>query len=197
MSRTPDQIHAGLLALQPSGWALPDDPDTYYAATFRPMAEEYALIEQAMESFEAEIDPATAVRLLPDYLRVLGPDPYGRDDLVLSEAQQQQIAHQRWVDAPVICAGYFIAAAAALGETITITEYPLPVCGGAVCGDVLSPAGSQLVFTVTLPADTVWDPRCGATVCGDSLGSFTPSLIEGFIRARAPLWTQPVFSYTG
>lgn len=199
MSRTPAQVQTEILALQPDGWAFPNDPDTYHAATLLALATEISSIEASMESFQTDLDPGTAQQLLPDYLRVLGPDPYGRDVSALSESQQQIIAHQRWVDAPIICPGFFIAMAAALGDTITIEEFELPVCGDGVtvCGDVLTPWGIQVTPLITLPATDVFDPVCGDTVCGDALGSFTPSLVAGVIEDRVPLWVHPVFSYTG
>jgi len=197
MSRTPGQVQTELLTLLPDGFAWPDgNPNTYLAARLLPMANEWSLIERSMEAFEDELDPGMAQYLLPDYLRVLGPDPYGRDLLTLSSEQISLLAHQRWVDAPIICAGYFIRAAAELGITITIEEFPLPVCGEAVCGDVLMPWLQQCEFLVTLPTNNVWDAICGATVCGDTLGGFTPSEIENFITDKAPLFSRAVFSYT-
>ncbi len=195
MSRAPDQVHMDLLARLPDGFAFPNDLNTYVAARLRPVAEEWSRIEQAMESFEEELDPGTAINLLPDYLRVLGPDPYGRDELTLSLEQQSILAHQRWVDAPIICPGYFVRVAADLGITITIEEFELPVCGEAHCGDELRAWLSQCVYLVTLPSDDVWDAICGASVCGDTLGGFTPSVLEPFIQDRTPLYTRPVFAY--
>jgi len=197
MSRTPIQIQAEMLALQPMGWALPSDPDTYWGARLLAVANEWSLIEAQMESFEQELDPGTAVNLLADYQRVLGPDPYGWDTLPLSSAQQAQLLHNRWVDAPIVCAGYFIAVAASIGVTITIEEFPLPVCGEAVCGDTLLPWPQHLVFLVTLPTDDSWDAICGDTVCGDTLGGFAANVLQPFITAKAPLWTRAVFNYTG
>ncbi len=195
--RSPAQVRIELLQLLPDGFAWPNgDPDTYVAARLLPVANEWSLVEQSMEAFENELDPGTAQYLLPDYLRVLGPDPWGRDELPLSSAQRSILAHQRWVDAPIICAGYFIQSAAELGITISIEEFPLPVCGEAVCGDVLMPSPQHCVFKVTLPTDDSWEAICGSTACGDRLGGFTPSVLETFIADKAPLFTRPVFSYT-
>jgi uncharacterized protein YmfQ (DUF2313 family) len=196
MSRTEAQAQEGVLALLPDGWTFSRDVDDYPAALELAVANEWSLVEETMESFEPELDPGTAQHLLPDYLQVLGPDPYGREDLTLSSALQSLLAHQRWVDAPIICPGYFVESAAELGLSITITEYPLPVVGGAVCGARLRPWLSQCSFLVTLPTDDSWQAICGDCVCGDTLGGFTPSLLENFIRAKAPLYTRPVFDYT-
>jgi uncharacterized protein YmfQ (DUF2313 family) len=196
MSRTAAQAQEGVLSLVPDGFVFSRDVDDYEAALELATAKEWSLVEQTMESFEDEIDPGTAEHLLPDYLRVLGPDPYGRDELTLSSALRSLLAHQRWVDAPIICPGYFVQSAAELGIAITITEYELPVCGEAVCGDTLMPWLQQCVFLVTLPTDLVWDATCGDCVCGDTMGGFTPSVLENFITQKAPLYTRPVFNYT-
>lgn len=197
MSRTPQQAQAGVMSLMPGGWAFQVDVDSYDGAWALGLGNELSLIEASMESFETELDPGTAVNLLPDYLRVLGPDPYGRDLLAFSEATQALLAHQRWVDAPIICAGYFIDSAADLGIAITIDEFPLPVCGEAVCGDTLLPWLEHCKFLVSLPTNLVWDAICGEAICGDTLGGFTPSVLENFITQKSPLFSRAVFSYTG
>jgi uncharacterized protein YmfQ (DUF2313 family) len=197
MSRTAAQAQAGVLALYPDGWVFSRDGDDYPAALELPTGAEWSLVEQTMESFEQELDPGTAQHLLPDYLEVLGPDPYGRDLLTFSEVQQSLLAHQRWVDAPTICAGYFIDSAAALGITITIDEFPRVPCGVFKAGNTLRPTPQHCVFRVNLPTNLVWHAKSGSFKCGNALGGFTPSLLENFIRDKAPLFTRPVFSYTG
>jgi len=197
MSRTPAQVQAELLALLPDGFTWPEgDPNTYIAARLLPMANEWSLVEQSMEVFEGELDPGTAQYLLPDYLRVLGPSPYGWDDLTLSSAQQSLLALQRWVDAPIICAGYFVSMAGSIGITITITEYPRTPSGRLKCGTVPIPSPQHCVFKVSLPTNNVWQTKCGAMKCGTQASGYTPSVLEPFIRAKAPLFTRPVFSYT-
>lgn len=198
MSRTAAQVQAELLALLPDGFAWPEgDVNTYMAARLLPMANEWSLVEQSMEQFEGELDPGTAQYLLPDYLRVLG-SPYGWDTLPLSSSQVSALAHQQWVDAPIICAGYFIGVAASIGITISIEEFPRSACGITRCGtQPLTPSPQHCVFKVTLPTVDSWTSRCGAARCGaDQISGYTPSVLEPFIRAKAPLFTKPVFSYT-
>ncbi len=197
MSRTPAQVQAELLALLPDGFTWPDgDPNTYIAARLLPMGNEWSLVEQSMEGFEGELDPGTAQYLLSDYLRVLGPDPYGWDELTLSSAQVSLLAHQRWVDATIICAGYFISTAANLGITITITEYPRTPSAVLKCGAVPVPSPQHCVFKVSLPTNEIWQAVCGAMKCGTQASGYSPSVLEPFIRTQAPLFTRPVFDYT-
>lgn len=185
-----------LLALPPDGWALPHEPDSYFAARMRPIAVEFSLVEAQMEAFQQDLDPGTAQYLLPDYLRVEGPDPYGWNALTLSTTQVAALAHARWVDAPKICAGYFIAVAASIGITITIQEFPRSACNRSRCGaSQLTPTPQHCVFLVSLPTNDSWISQCGTAKCGDQLSGFQPSVLETFIRKRAPLFTRPAFSY--
>lgn len=195
MSRTAAAIQGELLALPPMGWALPRDPDTYWGARLLAVANEWSLVEAQMESFEQELDPGTAVNLLADYQRVLGPDPYGRDLLPLTDSQKSLLMHIRWVDAPIICAGYFVSVAADIGITMTILENPLTVCGGSVCGTALVPWLQHCAFSVSLPDPSTWTAFLGVQVCGQVLGNDARSPMEAMIRDRAPLFSRPAFFY--
>ena len=195
MSRTPNQVQDGLFATMMTGWAIPTERDTFGGARYRPMAEEWAAIEASAESMLPEADPAYAVNLLSDYEHVLGPDPCGRDLLALSDGDRRAVASQRWTRVGNLCAGYFVAAGAALGVTLTIQEFPMSECGVGVCGDELVAWPAHCEFLVTLPATRSWDSICGEAVCGEPMGGFTPNLMECVIRNEAPLFSRPFFSY--
>lgn len=196
MSRSPADVLAEILADLPSGWALDHREDGYTAAWLQPLASEISLVEAAMEELTVEVDPRAATYLLPDYQRVLGPDPAGRDALAVTWADQATLAFQRWTAGGDVCAGYFIAQAAAMGETITITENVQSLCGRAVCGSELVPVGQNFAFLVSLPSQRGSYAICGEASCGNSsLGSITPDLAAALISYEAPLHTRPVFSY--
>ncbi len=195
MSRTADQVAEGLRALRPLGFASAADPDTYVAAHDRATAEEWARLETSAEALLAEIDLRQAVYLLPDYERVLGPDPCGRDQLALTDADRRTLAYQRWTRAATVCAGYFEGMAAELGIALTVQEFPLSYCDTSVCGDELVPWPRHCDFLVTLPATRTWDAICGDAVAADPLGGFTGNLMECVIRAESPLHAAPYFSY--
>lgn len=199
MSRTADQVADALRQERPGGWAMPSDPDSFNAAHDRATAEEVARIEASAEAMLPEVDPREALNLLRDYERVLGPDPCGRDLLVLTDEQRRGLVYQRWTGAPTVCAGYFVAAGAALGITITVTEFPLTACGAAVCdpGAEMVPSPRHTEFLVTLPATNAWDAICGEAACGDALGGFTGNLMECVISRETPLYARAHFNYTG
>lgn len=196
--RTPQQVQAEILGNIPTGFAWPDgDPDTYSAARWMGLADALSQVEGSMEAMLPETDPRSAVALLPDYQRVLGPDPCMVDQSSLTTAQQQQLAFQRWTGAGGNYAGWFIAAAAAIGQGITVTEYGPCECGSAACGDELVPVPVNCSVIVTLPSLGAWDAECGNAECGDPLGSFTTSQVECFFKTWGPLGIDVFFSYVG
>lgn len=194
--RSTDRVLLDTLALLPDGFASSHDPSDFLGARFRPLAAELASIEASALSQLPEVDPRAALHLLPDYERVLGPDECGRDQLALTDADRRLLAWQRWTRGGNMCAGYFVAAGAAIGVALTIEEFPLSQCGELECGTEPVPFPQHLAFLVSLPASRSWDAECGELECGEAAGGFTPNLMECVIRAEAPLWTQPVFNYT-
>ena len=196
MSRSPADVLSEILTDLPQGWALDHREDGFVAAWMQPLASEISLVEASIEELLNEVDPRAATYLLPDYQRVLGPDPCGRDQLALSFPDQAALVYQRWTGGGEMCAGYFIAQGAAIGVTVTITEYQQALCGRMQCGQELVPEAQNFAFSVGLPATRVWYPICGQLQCGETLGGFTPNLMSCVIAAEAPLHTLPVFNYS-
>ncbi|MHB1305385.1 MAG: putative phage tail protein [Acidiphilium sp.] len=195
-ARTPATVLAELLAIGPRGDGMPTTPDTNYAQMLLALANELSLVETQMLSFETEIDPLSAVNLLADYERVLGPDPYGRDTTALTIGERQQLAYTRWVEKFGVRPQDFIDLAASLGVTITILEYELTTAG-AFAGVELVDHPTEFAWLVTLPASAVTSAEAGSASAGDLVSSFPPSLVQPVIAARAPAHTNPYFSYTG
>jgi uncharacterized protein YmfQ (DUF2313 family) len=195
-ARSPDQVLSEMLAISPQGDGMPTTPDTNYAAMLAPIANEFSLVEALMLSFATEINPLTAVNLLADYERVLGPDPFGRDVGTLSIQQRQQLAYSRWVTKFGVRAADFIALAASFGETITIQQYSLTTAG-AYAGVDLVNHPTQFAWLVTFPPAAVTFPEASSAEAGAFCGSFPASLAQPAIEGRAPAQTSPYFSYTG
>jgi uncharacterized protein YmfQ (DUF2313 family) len=193
--RTPAQVLDGLLAIGPQGDGMPTTPDTNYAAMLTPLANELSLVEAAMLSFMQEINPRTAVNLLSDYERVLGPDPYGRDTGTLTLQQRQALAYTRWTGKFGARAADFIALAASFGVAISIQQYSVSSVAQGI-GDYLTTAPTQYAWVVTLPTPVLTLAGIGSEI-GDYFDSFPPSLVQPVIQARAPAQTSPYFSYTG
>lgn len=202
-ARTQDQIEAYLHTLQP-----PSDGDFvfhghgYEGALDRMLGYALAGVETQAVGMQFEIDPRTAVYTLDAFLRCLGPDGWGLNELGMTAQQQAEIAYLRWAAGGNVCAGLFVEIAAALGVAISITEHVNTVCGApnAVAGGCCcQPSPAQFVWTITLPAAAISTSYSGAANCGAAWagGGFTPNLIQGVITELAPEHTLPLFSYQG
>lgn len=193
MSRSAEAVHAGILALLPPGrWRR--DAEGQLARLLLPLAGEIARFEAAAEALLEEMDPRSAVALLPDWERLLGADPCGRDLMATSLQDRQASAHQRLTMRGTPTPAFFVALAAQLGVAVTIEE-AWPFEAGDEAGAELVPEGEQFSWLVRLPATRVVDFEAGGSEAGDLLGEIMPSLVECVIRYHAPAHTTPVFQY--
>ncbi|HEV2556798.1 MAG TPA: putative phage tail protein [Bosea sp. (in: a-proteobacteria)] len=199
MSRSPDQVQADLLAHAPQGWVwphlAPNAPDSTFETLFKPLAQGLAAVEATAEAMMEEIDPRTATLLLPDFERVLGPDPCGRDPSTMSLEQRRQLAHQRWTARGGASIPYFVALAAKRGVAITISENRVSYAGEMVCGDEIVEPPEQFIWTVHLAliGETLFE--AGAGQAGDRLYDLILSDVECDIRRVKPAHTEVVFNY--
>ncbi|MDA8049955.1 MAG: DUF2313 domain-containing protein [Rhodospirillales bacterium] len=197
MSRTSAEVLDELLAISPLGEAPTQAPDGMWATMLSPLASAISDCEATAEEFETEIDPETALALLPDYERVLGPDPCGRDSTGLSTAERQLLAYQRWRARGGQSIAYFEAVAESLGTSVTIQTFQTFVTGRSTTGQNLINTPRQFEWLVTLPQTLVTLFTTGASVTGDLLGDFEADPAVCPIQNDAPAHTLPVFSYTG
>ncbi|WP_306050081.1 YmfQ family protein [Oceaniradius stylonematis] len=149
--------------------------------------------EAAAASVLDELDPRTAEVLLPDFERMLGPDPCGQDAVTLEERRRQ--AHRRWTARGGQSIPYFISIAATLGVAIEIDEFWPSRPGNLRAGHRLIPEGEQFVWRVRLAETNSWHFRAGRNRAGQALGDFTRSAIECVLRRLKPAHTTIVFSY--
>jgi uncharacterized protein YmfQ (DUF2313 family) len=194
--RTVGRVHAGLLAIAPQGWGWNPDPAGGWGQMLLPLASEIALLEASAEAMLAEVNPGNAVALLPDYERVLGPDPAGAAPVTMGD--RQALALRRWTGRGGQSIAYFTALAAAHGIAITITEHPTGRCNAAVCGAALcNPTPGQFVWTVNLPTSRIALSLCGAAAVGAAAcGAAEPNGLEAPFALYKPAHTAVLFNYT-
>ncbi|MBA4222237.1 YmfQ family protein [Bosea vestrisii] len=196
MSRSEDQVLDELLSHLPPGWIWRRDRDSLIAALLSPLAGGIADVEELAEEMLHEVDPRLASVCLPDFERVLGPDPCGRDTSTMSLADRRQLAHQRWTARGGASRQYFIDLAAMRGIAITISENRVSYAGRLVAGGKLVEPPQQFVWTVHLPSLTRKRLfTAGASQAGERLVTFTLSDIECDIRRLKPAHTEVVFRY--
>ncbi len=195
MSRRADTILASLIGKLHPGFALGRRGGVLDAVLWA-IAAPIADAEADAEALMGEIDPRTAVRLLTDFERVLGPDPCGRDQDGRPQDERQRIAHQRWTATGGQSLPYLISVAAKLGVTIEIEEFWPSKAGVLQAGQPLIAEGEQFVWRVRLAPIGEFLFRAGVGQAGDPLGWIVLSGIECELRRIAHSHTVPVFSYT-
>lgn len=125
-----------LLAYLPPGFAWPRDHDSYLAAILEPLARGIARLEaEAWERRQTEVNPATAIDLLEDYERILGPDPCRDGGFADTLEERRSLAAARWTELGGASVPYFVGLADRRGARIYIEEFSPARCGVTECGD--------------------------------------------------------------
>jgi uncharacterized protein YmfQ (DUF2313 family) len=169
--------HAELLGELPPGEALPRDATSNVGKLLRPIADELAGFAAWRERLLAQISPVSAVELLPDYERILGPDPCRRDLLLTDIGQRQRYAELRW-NGPGQALGpqALVAVAAAMGVPLTVETFDPDVCGGGECGDDLTaeigPETEVYTWLAHAPVYALSEGECGGSECGERINDY-------------------------
>jgi uncharacterized protein YmfQ (DUF2313 family) len=197
--RSLTDVWTGLIGLLPRGWVWWRSQASNVGRSLYPLADAIATLEADAESMQDEIDPRTASQLLPDYERVLGPDPAAMPSSSdPSLTQRRQTAFRRWTMSPGgQSAAYFIALCATMGVTITIDEFAPMAAGGFVAGAAVISSAQSRIWRVNLPATQVIPFRAGGSAAGNSIGAIVPIGVEAMLRLYGPADCLVVFNYTG
>lgn len=183
-----------LQALLPQGVAWTREPDATLTRLLDGIAEELARVDARGEALTDEADPRTTLELLADWERVAGlPDACTPPAQTISERRGALVS--RITDGGGLSRARLIAAAAAIGFTITITEFRpfragMSTAGGAVTnGDWVSAWQSNgLLFTVSVFS-------AGANAAGEPLRKWGNELLECVLSRLTPAHNTPIFSY--
>lgn len=155
MSRTAEQIRTEWLQdFIPPGAPWNRSVDGNLAKLLLPFCVTLAQIEADIEALALEISPQNSTKLLADYEAILGPDPCGGDQGVLTIEQRQRLAFRRWIASGGQSLAYYKQMANAAGYSIIITEIEPSVCSGddVVCGEAVCSTPADLaVLVITLP----------------------------------------------
>lgn len=198
MKSTADYLKV-LQQLLPPGQAITRDPAANITALLTAFAEVLVGVDAVIASLYDEADPRTTNQLLPDWERVCAlPDP------AVGGAQQSLVERRLWLMMRLTSIGgqsaaYFIALAAQLGATITITTYQPWGCGYGMTGrDQLSGDGSLwFLWQVNMPNPIVYYFQVGASQVGDPLGYVRTGVIEALFRRYQPAYGTLIFNYAG
>ena len=197
MSRSADAILAELMSLLPPGSALPRDPASNTGRFLAPIAAEMATIEADWDRLLGQITPGNATDLLPDYERVLGPDPCGRDLVLMTPAERQINADLRWTANGDPTPAEFVGLAARLGIAVRVETFTPPRFGGAVFGRRRGLGPQAYGWKIHAAPTAVIKARFGRARFGQPRGRIVPPLIECVLRQWVPLHTLAAFVYDG
>ncbi len=184
-------------ALLPPGPAWSKDDDALLTRMLGALAAELARVDSRVRQLVDEDDPRMAAELLLDGERVAGLP----DTCVALSGQTQSIAQRRaaLVARLTMLGGqskaYFIALAASLGYTVTITEFRPFRAGQSRSGDPVA-TNWQFAWQVNAPLNTVTPFRAGNAVAGDPINSWGNKLLECVLSRFKPAHTTVVFAYT-
>lgn len=195
VSMTAADYRAQLQALLPQGPAWPREADAALTRLLAAWADELARVDGRAADLVEETDPRTTAELLADWERVGGLP----DSCVAALAGTQTTAQRRAALVGKLTtiggqsAAYYIALAASLGYTITVTEYKTFTVRSKV-NDPINDLPWRFVFTVSAPLDTVRRFTVRSAV-NDPLAAWGNELLECVISRLKPAHAHVLFAY--
>ena len=186
-----------LQALLPQGFAWPRQADAALTNLLLAWADELARVDGRAADLVEEADPRTTAELLADWERVAGlPDPCVE---VLAGAQTTAQRRAALVAKLTTIGGqsaaYYIALAASLGYTITVTEFSPFQAGHSAAGDALSNDDWTFVWQVNASEVSIVEFAAGRSSAGEALRSWGNELLECVISRYKPAHTNVLFAY--
>lgn len=196
MALTAADYLAQLQALLPQGFAWPRQADAALTKLLLAWADEMARIDGRAADLVEEADPRTTAELLADWERVAGlPDPcVAALGISQTTAQRRAALVAKLTTIGGQSAAYYIALAASLGYTITVTEFN-PFQAGSDAGDALTNDGWRFVWQVNAPAANIVEFAAGRSSAGEPLRSWDNELLECVINRLRPAHTHVLFAY--
>lgn len=182
------------LALLPPGRAWNREPDSNMAKLLEAWAAEDAEVEARAAALLEELDPRTTVEMLLDWETMVGlPDPCTGP--LTSLAQRRAAVLARLAELGGQTPAYYVSLAAALGYTVTITEFEAFTVGMTV-GLPLYGTDWEFAWQVNAPASTVSFFAVGENVAGDPLATWGNVLLECVLERAKPAHTVVLFTYS-
>lgn len=193
MAMTADDYLQHLQALLPQGPAWPRDADADLTKLLRVFADEFARLDAKAERVLDEEDARSTSELLADWERVAGlPDTC--TGLLDSISGRRSALVARLTNLGGQSRQFFIDLAAALGYSITITEFR-PYTVDSNVNDPLCGIQWIFVWQVNAAQNTVREFAVNSQV-SEALASWGNTLLECAISRLKPAHTKVQFAYT-
>ena len=199
--------------LLPQGQAWNRDPTSVQQQFFHGLNCYWGDVDAAAALLlTTESDPRATLMLLPDWERAWGlPDPCAPVPTSIADRRTALVTKMTLLGGQ--SRAYFVNLAAALGYTITITEYSPFMTGVSQCGDTSSiynpgdpqhyrwtigPAEMRFYWTVHVSDVRYTWFRCSVSQCGVDplLGIGLAIDLECLIRRYKPAQTDVIFDYS-
>lgn len=197
MGLTATDYLAQLQALLPQGPAWPRDAEAELTRLLSAWAAELARVDGRAVDLVEEADPRTTTELLSDWERVAGlPDP-----CVEALAGTQTTAQRRAALLAKLTtiggqsAAYYIALAASLGYTITVSEFTPFQAGHSEAGDPITNDEWGFAWQVNAPDESIVVFAAGRSCAGEPLRAWGNELLECVITRLRPAHTHVLFAY--
>lgn len=191
---------AALQSLLPRGPAWPRR-DSTQAAVMAAFAARLEMMQaRILVLSEREADPSQTAELLPDWERAFGlPDPCGPNIAadgtpLVTLAQRQARLVQRITGRMGCRPADYVALAASLGVTTTVTEFFEHDCEQSCETPVYGPDWRH-TWQLNAPATSVVDSTC-EDGCETPLRVWGNGPLECFVRRAAPAHTIVLFAYS-
>lgn len=194
MGLSADNYRRGLQALLPTGAAWPREADRTFTRFLAALADEFARVDARAGILIEEIDPRITSELLPDWEQAFGlPDQCSAQSETLTARRAALLARMTTTGGQ--SAQYFIDLSAALGFTVSVSEFRQFRVGQSAVGDALYGDDWVYAWQVNAPLDTIQEFRVNQNAVGDPLRSWGNTSLECVISARKPAQSFVIFSY--
>ena len=187
-------IVAAYQRLLPRGRIWSRSPNSTVARVLGLLAPTYARQIGRQNNLLTDAFPATTTELISEWESTLGlPDPCAGPSPALQVRQQQVLA--RFVAQGRQSVAYYTSVAAALGYTITITQFA-PFRVGQTVGQPIYGDAWAHAWQVNAPAITVNAFRVGIDTVGEPLAQWGNTVLQCELQRLAPAHTVLLFSYS-
>jgi uncharacterized protein YmfQ (DUF2313 family) len=159
------------------------------------MAGEYARVDTQVQKLLVESDPRTTTELLSDFEREYGlPGDCGGLGATVQLRRNALVA--KITDPGGYHPDDYIARAAAIGFSITLTEFTPARCGVSRCGDPMLGAAWWYALGINAPLETVQAATVGGSACGDPLRFWGNDTLECYLGDFAQGQVTLIFFYS-
>lgn len=183
-------------ALMPPGRAWPRVKKSIQAAVHRALGRSFERSDTDAQRLLVGAFPGTATTMLSEWESTLGlPDDCSIGE-VFGTSDRQRAVVSKLISTGGLNRGYYINIAAALGYTITITQFRPAMAGMSICGDALNGEEWPFTWRINAPKTTINYALSGVSYCGDPLASWGNKKLECAINRIAPSHLNVIFNYS-